>query len=349
MSFVDSIGRANKNHKKPHVLLGNGFSRACRDNIFSYKRLLETADFKNMPKARKAFDKLNTTDFEVVMNALRSASVLIRLYSAKETPLAETLLRDSLDLREVLVSAIAENHPSRPNDISENEYTACRQFLGNFDHIYTINYDLLLYWTLMHDEINPTIKCDDGFRQPEEGPEEWVTWDCSVHGQNILYLHGALHIYEDGPEIKKYTWCNTQLPLIDQIRAALNDNKFPLFVAEGTSEQKMNKINRSSFLGRAYRSLENIQGSLFLHGLSLSDSDEHILKAIVRSKVEYLFISLHGDSSSARNKGIIKKAKSLISDRRKRDKKHNLEVHFYNSSSANIWTLKPKTNQKSEI
>lgn len=343
LSFNAAIKSSSEKSSKTHVLLGNGFSRACRDNIFSYKRLLETADFQTMPTARKAFDKLKTTDFEVVMNSLRTASVLITLYSGKKTSLTKRLLKDARDLREVLVSAIAENHPERPNDITEDEYKACKQFLGNFVNIYTINYDLLLYWALMHDEIKPKIKCDDGFRQPEEGPEEWVNWDSSAHSQNIHYLHGALHIYEDGAEIKKFTWCNTKLPLIDQIRAALKDNKFPLFVAEGTSTQKMSKINRSSFLGRAYRSLENIQGSLFLHGLSLSENDDHILKAIVKSKVEYLFVSLHGDSKSANNKKIIKKAKSLISARKKRDKKHNLEVHFYSASAANVWTVTQQT------
>jgi hypothetical protein len=337
MSFADSISLASEKHKKPHVLLGNGFSRACRDNIFSYKKLLETANFKNIPKARKAFDKLQTTDFEVVMNSLRSAHTLMRLYSGRETALAKKLLKDSIKLREVLVSAIANNHPGRPKEISEDEYTACRRFLGNFESIYTINYDLLLYWTLMHDEIDPFIKCDDGFRQPEDGPAEWVSWDCSAYSQNIHYLHGALHIYEDGAEIKKFTWCNTQLALIDQIRAALNANKFPLFVAEGTSEQKMGKIIRSSFLGRAFRSFENIGGNLFLYGLSLSESDNHILKVIIKSKVSSLFISLHGNPTSSSNQKIIAKAKFLISEREKHNKRHSLKVQFYKAESAMVW------------
>jgi Domain of unknown function (DUF4917) len=57
--------------KTPHVLLGNGFSRACRDDIFSYESLFNRADFDEIPLAKKAFHALDTTDFEVVMDALQ--------------------------------------------------------------------------------------------------------------------------------------------------------------------------------------------------------------------------------------------------------------------------------------
>jgi len=62
---------------KKHLLLGNGFSRAWRDDVFSYSSLFERADFKKLSKpARKAFDILETTNFETVMSALRTASKL---------------------------------------------------------------------------------------------------------------------------------------------------------------------------------------------------------------------------------------------------------------------------------
>lgn len=323
---------------KKHVLLGNGFSRACRNDIFAYDKLFERADFTSLSKsARKAFDILDTTDFEVVMESLKAAAKLVRVYAKKKSKLAVEFEEDADGLREVLVSAIAESHPERPADIDDAQYTACKQFLSNFEDIYTLNYDLLLYWTLMQDKIQPDIRCDDGFRQPEDGPEDWVTWDSSAHGQNVYYLHGALHVYESGPEIQKYTWCNTQLPLIDQIRAALKAEKYPLFVAEGTSEQKMSRIIRSSFLGRTYRSVENIGGSLFVYGMSFGESDNHILRAIARSKVTKLYVSLYGKPDSKTNKSIIERAGELTDKRKEAGRRNALEVAFFDAASAKVW------------
>jgi len=46
---------------KRHLLLGNGFSIACRPDIFIYGKLFEQADFSNLSlSAKKAFDALDT-------------------------------------------------------------------------------------------------------------------------------------------------------------------------------------------------------------------------------------------------------------------------------------------------
>jgi hypothetical protein len=47
MSFSDAIARSRSNGK-PHVLLGNGFSIACRPDIFVYGKLFEQADFSKL-------------------------------------------------------------------------------------------------------------------------------------------------------------------------------------------------------------------------------------------------------------------------------------------------------------
>jgi hypothetical protein len=337
LSFHDALAKLESVSPK-HALLGNGFSRACRNDIFAYAKLFEQADFSRLsPCARRAFESLGTTDFEVVMEALKRAAVLLRLYEPTQTPLAEIFDRDADGLREVLVSAIAGSHPARPGDISGEQFGFCKQFLSNFKDSYTLNYDLLLYWALMQDQIGPAIPCDDGFRQPEYGPADWVTWDSSAHEQNVYYLHGGLHIFEAGPEIQKYTWCNTGLPLIDQIRAALRSEKYPLFVAEGTATQKMSRIIRSSFLGRAYRAFENIGGALFAYGLSFGDSDDHIIRAIVRCKVRHLAVSLFGPADSSANLTLIQKVESIRSARTSQGARRTLEVIYFDAASARVW------------
>ena len=182
----------------PHLLLGNGFSRACRDDIFAYSALFDRADFNQLsPRARHAFDLLQTTDFERVMLALRDAARLVGLYLPGQPCVGRQLQEDADGLREVLVQAVADNHPEFPAQISDSSYASCRRFLARFDRIYTLNYDLLLYWALMQSEIQPTVRSDDGFRAPGPGQHEtYVTWEPGRHGQKVYYLHGALHIFD---------------------------------------------------------------------------------------------------------------------------------------------------------
>lgn len=245
------------------------------------------------------------------------------------------LREDANSLKNVLVQAIAGNHPDHPDAVTEIQYKACRQFLGHFETMYTVNYDLLLYWTLMRKEHPPEIKCDDGFRQPDDGPQDYVTWEPdNIKQQNVHYLHGALHIFDSPTEVQKYTWANTGVRLIVQIRDALERDLYPLFVSEGESAQKLEHINHSGFLSKASRSFVSIGGSLFIYGHSLDANDDHIIRLIPKSNVKQLFVSIYGDEKSEDNKRIIKRAMGLPLERRK---KTSLDVYFYRSDSANVW------------
>lgn len=335
LTFEEAISWVDGD-KKPHVLLGNGFSRACRNDIFAYDSLFNRADFNSLaPEARQAFEVLNTTDFELVMKALRRASVLIELYAGDSGEVVERMQRHADALREVLVQAIATSHPERPSDIPLEKYAACRAFLAHFNYIYSFNYDLLLYWALMQDEIEPALAHDDGFRTPDEGPEEYVTWDVEkTNRQNIHYLHGALHIFDASDKIKKYTWINTGIRLIEQVRSALSANLYPLFVAEGQSERKMERIRHSDWLSRSYRSFANLGGSLFIYGHSLAANDEHILKLLDKGKVKQLFVSVFRDPDAAENRRIIRRVERI---REIRTKRRPLDIYFYDAESAKAW------------
>lgn len=53
---------------RPSIILGNGFSRAWRDDIFNYANLLEAANFGPCDvQIRALFQRLETYDFEAVM------------------------------------------------------------------------------------------------------------------------------------------------------------------------------------------------------------------------------------------------------------------------------------------
>jgi hypothetical protein len=177
VSFRDAVA-LSPNQNRRHALLGNGFSRAWRDDVFCYDALFGQANFADLPPAaRQAFDALNTTDFEVVIRALQQASRLAGVYAPANPELSTAIAADAVALRELLVSTIAARHPARPGDIEPARYQACRTFLANFKNIYTLNYDLLLYWALMQEELEPELTFDDGFRRPEGGDAEYVSWD----------------------------------------------------------------------------------------------------------------------------------------------------------------------------
>jgi len=327
ISFAESL--AETSAIKRHLLLGNGYSIALFPDRFRYVSLLEQADFTSIPEARQAFDLLQTTDFEVVVRALKDSVALLPLYSGDRIAQAK-MIQHAEALKEILVRAIAGRHPDRPSDISEEQYKACRAFLANFvgesrvlmvggkskdlrANIYSLNYDLLLYWTLLYDQVvnwnaadplnsimeqTEELEHDDGFRAPDGDLEApYVTWDAegiASDNQNIHFLHGALHLFDFGAELQKRCWERAGgVPLIDQIREALGEGKFPLFVSEGSSAGKLERIRHSGYLQRSLKSFavncRMQSAAFFIFGHSLAKNDDHIIRKIEKENfVDYM-------------------------------------------------------------
>lgn len=337
LDFGDAIRDARTQYgKSVRVLLGNGFSRAYRDDIFAYGALFDRADFAQLTQsARKAFEVLDTRDFETVIRALRGSAALAQLYGFGETATRQ-MKADADGLRDVLVKTIADNHPAQPNEIRDEQYAACRAFLASFDRIYTLNYDLLLYWALMHDAAGPQIRRDDGFRAAEEDDADYVVWDpaSSNRDQNIFYVHGGLHLFDAGAELTKYTWSRTGVRLIDQVRRALAEDKFPLFVAEGDSDEKLDRIRHHSYLGRIERSIMEIGGALFMYGVSCSPSDRHVLDWLTDGKIAHLYVGIFGDPATAAN---VELRQRVLAVAARRNGAKRLSVTFFDAASARVW------------
>ena len=350
IAFRDAIEDSVRFSKR-HLLLGNGFSIACRPDIFHYGSLFEQADFSGIPNAERLFEALGTQDFEVAIRALESGAAVLEVYDAGQAALASSIRADAAALKDLLVATVAQNHPNIPLDIPDEQFWACRRFLSSFltgrngGHVFTLNYDLLLYWTLMHED-NPfgeeiQLDTNDGFGNVEDDPDtDYVVWqgETAAHSASIHFLHGALHLFDAGHELQKYTWIRKQERLVDQARAAINDNKFPLFVSEGTSQQKFSKIRHNAYLYQGLKVLTSnatqARHCFFIYGHSLAENDEHILRRLGRGRFPKLYVSLYGDPDSDANKAIIAKADRLRSLRHER---YPLEVAYFDAESAEVW------------
>ena len=350
LTFDEAIEHSAQ-FKKRHLLLGNGFSIACRPKIFTYGSLFEQADFSSAPRLPAVFDAVGTTDFEHVIKMLEDASRVVPVYSKEAKEAAAAMAADAEALKDILIQTVANNHPNIPNEINDEQFWACRRFLAHFlgdenkdGKVYTLNYDLLLYWTLMHEDMgfdDPiSLAANDGFDRDEDTEPEYVNWmgESGAHGQRVHYLHGALHLFDAGAELQKYTWVNTGKPLLEQAREAMGARKFPLFVAEGKSNQKLAKIKHSAYLHHSYKSFSSQMGqrndALFIFGHSLAENDQHILKKIARGKIGQIYVGLYGDPNSDGNKAIRSAANALGAHR---DERVPLSVAFFDAGSAQVW------------
>lgn len=159
ITFAEALTKTVEERR--YLLLGNGFSISLFSDCFSYASLFEEAQksglFEKDPELAQAFELLQTTDFEFVMEALKTASKLVPLYGGDKRKMEH----HSELLKNVLVQAISGRHPERPSEISEEQYANCRAFLAEFigeaqqksGRVFSLNYDLLLYWSVLHDII----------------------------------------------------------------------------------------------------------------------------------------------------------------------------------------------------
>lgn len=341
VSFEDAM-KAVAGASKKHLLLGNGFSIALKPDIFTYGSLYENADFSEAPKIPDVFKALGTQDFDLVIKRLQDAATIIEVYVPELKELVAALRSDCAAVKDALVSAIAKRHPDRPFNIEAAQYAACRAFLSKFDHIFTLNYDVLLYWALMQNEVDKLgLQPDDGFRHPEQDYDlPYVSWQ-QANSATVHYLHGALHLFDQNTEIIKYTWSKTDKAIVDQVREALVENKFPLFVAEGSTQHKVERILHNAYLHKALRSFEGVCGSsknaIVVYGHSLADNDEHILRCISLGGAFALLVGVYGNADSDANKTLIKNAHALVALRKEKRPRNPLDLIFYDAVSAKVW------------
>lgn len=335
LTFDQAIASAAPGKK--HLMLGNGFSVALFPDIFNYKTLAENIERERI---KQLFAAIDTNDFEFVMRRLFEAAHVVSHYDDSDE--IQSALNEDLDeLKKTLIQVISASHPSDPSTINDDQYDHCHAFLSHFNGSkYTFNYDLLLYWVFTHfmDIEGKKLDFDDGFRYDRmtdiEDMDLSLFWEIGrEQKQNLFYIHGAMHIFSDGAEIEKLSYNNVGLRLAEQVQSAINEDKFPVFISEGTTEHKLARIKKNGYLARTFSSLKGIGGNLYIFGHSIRDEDDHIFEHLNLENrlLKKVFIGLFGDPNEPYNQAIIQKVQAW------RPKNERREFIFYDSGSANVW------------
>ncbi|HBX5730771.1 TPA: DUF4917 family protein [Klebsiella pneumoniae] len=267
-----------ENDSYKNLLLGNGFSINISDR-FNYKNLLseavrltEAGEISIYPDTFKIFKELDTTNFEEVLKIYHHAYI-VHNYNK---PAIETAYKK---LQEGLFSTIRKRHVPKENTPLIKIYDRIKLYR----HLFTTNYDLIPYWSFFENRIGDM---KDFFW----GGGERVSFDknsTEVYGGNetlVYYLHGALHLeVNEAGRVQKREIARTLEDEIDKLKSSFSatSGKYPLFITEGKSDQKMRKIRSNDYLSFCYEQLKKIRGNLIIYGHSLSEEyDKHIVDAI---------------------------------------------------------------------
>ncbi len=344
LSYQNVLQLTNKN--KRALLLGNGFSMAYNKDRFSFTSLLKSALEKRIitpdGPIHRAFKIFETSDFESIIRALEETNKVLSAYNYKKVP---QFNEDAKRLQQHLIKVITNNHPEKSTDIKPSEYASCMEFIRQYNKIYTLNYDILLYWVIMKlkEEGKPEDKelISDGFRDAD-GKEDYVVFkNTGDNSFGIHHLHGGLHLFNRGADVAKLTFSKTSIPLTEQITQHMNNNEYPVFISEGTSSAKEKKITHNPYLNHCYKSLAKLSRDLVIFGTGLKKNDEHIKKAIIESQCVNVYIGVANQDKKSEWAAFEHdfKSKKVFVGQGKGKKKIGQErnVYYYDYHTVDIW------------
>ena len=272
------------------LLLGNGASIAI-SRSFVYSSIYAEATSENIDHPisstnQELFQNLSTQNFEQVLSSLstaRKVNSVLRLATTQIDRLYQ-------NVQQALIEAVHRVHVPWVN-VPDSTRGTIRSELLEYENVFSTNYDLLIYWAMMHTDNGSGFI--DYFFSGSFDPGNTENWSGST---SVHFLHGGLHLNRliTGETVKRSAGEGQNL--LDMFAFPLPDGVVPLFVTEGTSQEKMTSINRSSYLSFAYNQLAHSKESCVIFGHSLSESDRHIVDAIARWQDVRLAISMLPDS-----------------------------------------------------
>ncbi|RUR08556.1 DUF4917 family protein [Legionella septentrionalis] len=289
----------SEKYKDATLILGNGASIAF-DEAFGYTTLYEVAYKKNYinQDLSDLFKKFETTNFELVLYRLWQAREVLNVLKANTD-----IIHGNYSLcRDALIKTVHDVHIKYRSDDDGfiNNLERAAKFLLQFKTIFSLNYDLMLYWIIAIGNREGTIFKDCFWESlPQSNfhlfESNWSFLKNPQAGQEksilIFYPHGNLTLarlkQEHLHEIDLKIVSPNQMHL-DAIVSVWGQSKLePVFISEGDYKEKKKRIYESNYLNNVYqRGFEEIEQSLVIYGWSIAEQDNHILQRIIEIQDE---------------------------------------------------------------
>lgn len=297
----------------PSLLIGNGASIAVCQN-FNYGSLFNQASLSaNDKHLFSALD--NTTNFELVLDALRVSELVCHQLGHKHSQVSTRYK----SIRNALIAAVNQVHIPWI-DMTQPVMTAIGNELLTYTAVYSTNYDLVAYWSLM--SVNQSNAWGDLFWN---AALEFDDTDTQPFPNKTLihYLHGGLHLYRTANGGTAKRAATAPSTLLNLLGTPYQGTDLPLFVSEGRSADKMRIIRSSDYLSFAYGAFEDEDNDLVVFGNSLSKQDEHLVKAINRHPARRVAVGLR----PGRTLTVIKAKAAILGSLKTK------QVRFFNSET----------------
>lgn len=315
------------------LLLGNGASIAIHKD-FAYPRLRDIADARGLLANTAAlFERLGTSDFEHVLLAYWYAEQVNETLGTPSTEISSAYL----EVRKALIEAVHSVHPAHAH-VSE-ELDLVGDFISRFPTVVSLNYDLTLYWTMLLFNAKHGYWIKDAFEHGEfqsnwESLREprWPTKGSTL----IFYPHGNLSLARNctGQEIKIATSYGS-VDLLETITGEWSSGScVPVFVSEGSYEEKVTAIRRSAYLTNVYeKALPKLGESLVVYGWSFGDRDQHILDKILTHPLKRMAVSVYTGQSVAKQQAFCHHVRKAVGQ--------GVAVQFFDAQSPGCWNNPP--------
>lgn len=305
-----------KQYRFESLLIGNGFSIGISDR-FKYESLLDQIDLFDItiyPMARDLFreDKVNTHNFEEILRVIYHAS-LVNFYNQ------DAIKQLYFNVQKSLIEAVNQSHVA----FSDVPIEAVANEFQKYRSIFTTNYDLIPYWSLMG-ALSFHGFCDYFWSSGcEFDLSDTDIWDSKTP---IYYLHGAVHL-KTNPDGVVYKVTATEGRTIPDIISSKIMGNTPLFISEGKSDIKLRRIRENCYLGFCYDKLLSNKKNMVVYGHGLvKDYDEHILSALKKASMKKLAFSVFSDMGEEEKEAFASNIRAYFSNTDK-------QLYFFESAT----------------
>jgi hypothetical protein len=216
------------------------------------------------------------------------------------------------NIQQTLIQAVRDIHISQ-DDIPIHVLNTISEEILKYKNLFYTGYDLRIYWSLMLLDEDARDLFHDFFLKDKKSEENPIFNKTFAHKKDrlrIFYIHGALHLYSQGEEIRKIKYNKAiKENILDKFDKLCQEPGIkPLCIVEGSPAYKLNFIKSSEYLNFAYDELtQDIVGGnklvLLANPLNFDKTlvdktpyfNQHLLDAIVKSKPQQVAISIVND------------------------------------------------------